>query len=190
MKTVAKGILKDHLVPVASSTTCSGNLNGFNNAGYKATFHPLKVQVPLTEYTLFTPMKYMRRLQRDAILFHWDVWSHHVRGASMQYLALDHLLRLCNENQLKSNKEYGDSLYAVMALVKTDQEKARYTFLDDVDYLVEDNAMDDICLSLELDGASGIPHLNITANTDSSEKSDFRKNGATMNSSWEQNASA
>jgi DNA-directed RNA polymerase-5 subunit 1 len=110
MKTVAKGILKDHLVPVASSTTCSGNLNGFNNASYKATFRPLKVQVPLTESTLFTPIKYMRRLQRDAILIHWDVWSHHVRGASMQYLALDYLLRFCNENQLKSNKEYDDSL--------------------------------------------------------------------------------
>jgi hypothetical protein len=65
MKKVAKGILKDHPVPVASSTTCSGNLNGFNNAGYKATFRPLKVQVPLTESTLFTPMKCMRRLQRD-----------------------------------------------------------------------------------------------------------------------------
>jgi DNA-directed RNA polymerase-5 subunit 1 len=129
MKTVAKGILKDHLVPVASSTTCSGNLNEFNNAGYKATFRPLKVQVPLTESTLFTPMKHMRRLQRDAILIHWDVWSHHVRGASMQYLALNHLLRLCNENQLKSNKEYGDGLYAVMALVRTDQEKTRYAFL-------------------------------------------------------------
>jgi DNA-directed RNA polymerase-5 subunit 1 len=75
----------------------------------------------------------------------------------MQYLALGHLLRLCNENQLKSNKEYGDGLYAVMALVRTDQEKARYTFLDDVDYLVEDNAMDDICLSLELDGTFGMP---------------------------------
>jgi hypothetical protein len=98
MKTVAKGILKDHLVPVASSTTCSGNLNGFNNADYKATFHPLKVQVPLTESTLFTPMKCMRRLQRNAIQLHWDVWSHHVRRASMQYLALDHLLRFCNEN--------------------------------------------------------------------------------------------
>ena len=93
MKTVAKGILKDHLVPVASSTTCSSNLNGFNNAGYKATFRPLKVQVPLTESTLFTPMKCMRSLQRDAILIHWDVWSHHVRGASMQYLALSYLLR-------------------------------------------------------------------------------------------------
>jgi DNA-directed RNA polymerase-5 subunit 1 len=131
MKTVAKGILKDHLIPVASSTTCSGNLNGFNNAGYEATFRPLKVQVPLTESTLFTPMKCMRSLQRDTILIHWDVWSHHVRGASMQHLALNHLLRLCHENQLKSN-EYGDSLYEFLALVRTDQEKARYTFLEDV----------------------------------------------------------
>jgi hypothetical protein len=29
--------------------------------------------------------------------------------------------------------------------------------LDDVDYLVEDNAMDDICLSPELDGTFGMP---------------------------------
>jgi DNA-directed RNA polymerase-5 subunit 1 len=49
--------------------------------------------------------------------------------------------------QLKSNKEYGDGLYDFLALVRTDQEKARYTFLDDVDYLIEDNA-----LSPELDG--------------------------------------
>jgi DNA-directed RNA polymerase-5 subunit 1 len=88
------------------------------------------VQVPLTESTLFTPMKCMRRLQRNTILIHWDVWSHQVRGASMQYLALSHLLRFCNENQLKSNKEY--DLYDVLALVRTDQEKARYTFLEDV----------------------------------------------------------
>jgi hypothetical protein len=77
-------------------------------------------------------MKCMRSLQRDAILIHWDVWSHHVRGASMQYLALSNLLRFCNENQLKSNKEYGDSLHTILALVRTDQEKARYTFLEDV----------------------------------------------------------
>jgi DNA-directed RNA polymerase-5 subunit 1 len=157
MKMVAKGILKDHLVPVADSMMSTGIKERFNNAGYKATFHPLKVQVPLTESTLFTPMKYMRRLQRDAILILWDVWSHHVRGASMQYLALNHLLRFCNENQLKSNKEYGDGLYAVLALVRTDQEKARYTFLKDVDYLIDDNAMDDICLSPELDGTLSMP---------------------------------
>jgi hypothetical protein len=28
---------------------------------------------------------------------------------------------------------------------------------EDVDYLVDDNAMDDICLSLELDGTLGMP---------------------------------
>jgi hypothetical protein len=50
----------------------------------------------------------------------------------MQYLALNHLLRFCDENQLKSNKEYSDGLYAVMALVRTDQKKGRYTFLEDV----------------------------------------------------------
>jgi DNA-directed RNA polymerase-5 subunit 1 len=78
-------------------------------------------------------------------------------GVSMQHLALSHLLRFYNENQLKSNKEYGDGLYVVLALVRTDQEKARYTFLEDVDYLVDDNAMDDICLSPELDGTFGVP---------------------------------
>jgi DNA-directed RNA polymerase-5 subunit 1 len=132
MKMVAKGILKDHLVLVADSMMNTDIKKRFNNAGYKATFRPLKVQVPLTESTLFTPMKCMRRLQRDAIVILWDVWSHHVHGASMQYLTLSYLLRFCNENQLKSNKEYDDSLYDILTLVKTDQEKARYTFLEDV----------------------------------------------------------
>jgi DNA-directed RNA polymerase-5 subunit 1 len=50
----------------------------------------------------------------------------------MQCLIQSYLLRFWNENQQKSNKEYGDGLYAVMALVRIDQEKARYTFLEDV----------------------------------------------------------
>jgi DNA-directed RNA polymerase-5 subunit 1 len=41
-------------------------------------------------------------------------------------------LRFCNENQLKSNKEYGADLYEFLTLVRTDQEKTRYTFLEDV----------------------------------------------------------
>jgi DNA-directed RNA polymerase-5 subunit 1 len=111
MKTVAKGILKDHLVLAADSMTSTSIKKRFNNASYKATFRPLKVPVPLTESPLFTPMKYMRRLQRDAILILWDVCSHHVHGASMQYLAPSHHLRFCNENQLKRNKEFDDDLY-------------------------------------------------------------------------------
>jgi hypothetical protein len=91
MKTVAKGIPKDHLILVADSMTSTSIKKRFNNAGYEATFRPLKMQVPLTESTLFTPMKCMRRLQRDAILIHWYVWPHHVHGASMQYLTLSYL---------------------------------------------------------------------------------------------------
>jgi DNA-directed RNA polymerase-5 subunit 1 len=132
MKMVAKRILEDHPVLVADSKMSTDVKKRFNNAGYKATSRPLKVQVPLTESTLFTPMKCMRRLQRDAILIPRDVWSRHVRGASMPYLALSYLLRFCNENQLKSNKEYDDDLFNLLALMRTDQEKARYTFMEDV----------------------------------------------------------
>jgi DNA-directed RNA polymerase-5 subunit 1 len=135
MKMVAKGILKDHLVLAADSMMSIDIKKRFNNAGYKATFRPLKVQIPLTESTLFTPMKCIRRLLRDAILIHWDVWSHHICGASMQCLALDHLLRFCNKNQLKSNREFGDDLYEFLALMKTNHERARYTFLEDVQQL-------------------------------------------------------
>jgi hypothetical protein len=104
MKTVAKGILKDHLVLVADSMMNTGIKKRFNNTGYKATFRPLKVQVPLTESTLFTPMKCMRSLQREAILIHWDVWPHHVRGASMQYSALSYLLSFCNKIAKKQQR--------------------------------------------------------------------------------------
>uniref|UniRef100_A0A0D9VCB6 DNA-directed RNA polymerase subunit n=1 Tax=Leersia perrieri TaxID=77586 RepID=A0A0D9VCB6_9ORYZ len=57
VRMVAKDVLKDHLVLVANSMTFTGNLNGFNTGGYKATFRSLKVQVPFTESTLITPMK-------------------------------------------------------------------------------------------------------------------------------------
>jgi hypothetical protein len=46
---------------------------------------------------------------------------------------------------------------------------------EDVDYLVEDNAMDDICLSPELDGTLGMPTLNIVVKIKISEKDDSRK---------------
>jgi DNA-directed RNA polymerase V subunit 1 len=59
--------------------------------------------------------------------------------------------------QLKNNKEYGDGLYDFLALVRTDQEKTGYTFLDDIDYFVEENTLDDVCLSPEPDGNLGKP---------------------------------
>ena len=92
--------------------------------------------------------------------------------------------------QLKSHKEYGDGLYDFLALVRTDQEKARFTFLDDVDYLVAENAVDDVCLSPEPDGILGKPTFEDNFEEHDIQKGSSWENGATMNSSWEQNASA
>ncbi|RVW22256.1 DNA-directed RNA polymerase V subunit 1 [Vitis vinifera] len=54
---VAKGVLKEHLILLANSMTCAGNLIGFNSGGYKALSRALNLQVPFTEATLFTPRK-------------------------------------------------------------------------------------------------------------------------------------
>jgi hypothetical protein len=53
VRSVAKGVMKDHLIVVANNMTCTGDLNGFNTAGYKAMFRSLKIQVPFTEATLY-----------------------------------------------------------------------------------------------------------------------------------------
>lgn len=50
---VAKGVLKEHLILLANSMTCTGNLIGFNSGGYKALSRSLNVQVPFTDATLF-----------------------------------------------------------------------------------------------------------------------------------------
>ncbi|KAM0856620.1 hypothetical protein ACQ4PT_049017 [Festuca glaucescens] len=185
---VKHGMKKGHLahlfkkITFSTCMTCTGNLNGFNNAGYKATFRSLKVQVPFTESTLFTPMKCFEKAAEKC---HSDSlgcvvsscsWGKHAAlgtGSSFEIL--------WNENQLKSNKEYGDGLYDFLALVRTDQEKARYTFLDDVDYLVEDNA----CLSPELDAT-----FEDCLEEQDTEKGGSWDNDRTANANWDQNASA
>jgi DNA-directed RNA polymerase-5 subunit 1 len=59
-----------------------------------------------------------------------------------------------------------------------------------VDYLVDDNAMDDICLSPELDGTLGVPTSEHSCDHQNSREGRFRGNRTTVNASWEQNASA
>lgn len=49
---VTKGVLKDHLVLLANSMTCAGNLIGFNSGGIKALAQSLNVQIPFMEATL------------------------------------------------------------------------------------------------------------------------------------------
>ncbi|XP_030470027.1 DNA-directed RNA polymerase V subunit 1 [Syzygium oleosum] len=76
---VAKGVLKEHLMLLADSMTCSGSLIGFNSAGYKAFSRSLNVQVPFTEATLFTPRKCF---ERASVKCHVDALSSVVASCS------------------------------------------------------------------------------------------------------------
>jgi DNA-directed RNA polymerase-5 subunit 1 len=59
-----------------------------------------------------------------------------------------------------------------------------------VDYLVEDNAMDDICLSPELDETLGVPTFEHSCEHQNIREERFKENDPTVNASWEQNANA
>ncbi|KAI3818772.1 hypothetical protein L1987_12589 [Smallanthus sonchifolius] len=54
---VTKGMLKEHLLLLASSMTCAGFLVGFNLAGIKALNKTLNFQVPFSEATVYTPKR-------------------------------------------------------------------------------------------------------------------------------------
>ena len=73
--------------------------------------------------------------------------------------------------------------------MRTDEEKARYTFFDDVDYLAEENEAD-VCLSPELDGTIGQPNFDDNLEEQDVQNNSSWDNGTTTNASWEQNGSA
>ena len=54
-------LLKKHLMSLANSMTCAGNLIGFNSDDYKALSCSLNIQVSFTETTLFTPRRCFER---------------------------------------------------------------------------------------------------------------------------------
>jgi hypothetical protein len=60
----------------------------------------------------------------------------------------------------------------------------------DVDYLIEDNAMDDICLSPELDETLSMPTFDHSGEYQNFREDDSRKMTQQVSASWEQNTSA
>jgi len=76
---VAKGVLQEHLILLANSMTCVGNLVGFNDGGYKALMRSYNVEAPFTEATLSTPR---RCFERAAEKRHMDSFSSIVASCS------------------------------------------------------------------------------------------------------------
>ncbi|CAD5181109.1 unnamed protein product [Musa acuminata subsp. malaccensis] len=182
IKMVSKGVMKEHLLLVANSMTCTGKLIGFNTGGYKALFRSFKVEVPFTAATLFTPMKCFERAaekcQVDSLasVVSSCSWGKNVAigtGAPFQIL--------WDKKQMAMNKDIGKGVYDFLELLReTSSGEATGRYLADVDELAEENG---ICLSPDLDGC-------MTFDDSDDVEYNFQKrigvvNGKSGESSWE-----
>ncbi|KAI0494605.1 hypothetical protein KFK09_024746 [Dendrobium nobile] len=120
IKMVAKGVLKEHLILVANSMTCTGNFLGFNNSGFKKLLRSLKIQMPFTEATLFTPIKCFERAAQKC---HTDtltsivsscLWGKHVAVGTGSCFKV-----FWDRQQVKANKDVEKDVYEFLELVQT-----------------------------------------------------------------------
>ncbi|XP_057977242.1 DNA-directed RNA polymerase V subunit 1 [Malania oleifera] len=116
---VAKGVLKEHLILLANSMTCAGNLVGFNVGGYKTLSRSLNIQVPFTEATLFTPRKCFERAAEKC---HVDSLSSIVASCSWgKHVAVGTGSRfdiLWDKKEMGVNQEDGIDVYSFLHLVR------------------------------------------------------------------------
>lgn len=73
---VAKGVLREHLILLASIMTCGGNLVGFNIGGYKALARQLNIQVPFTDATLFVSALVISEIMRCIMSLFFSYFVH------------------------------------------------------------------------------------------------------------------
>ncbi|WCJ39088.1 DNA-directed RNA polymerase V subunit 1, partial [Euphorbia peplus] len=153
VKMVAKGVLKEHLILLANSMTCAGNLVGFNAGGYKALSRSLDIQVPFTEATLFTPR---RCFERAAEKCHVDSLSSVVASCSWgKHVAVGTGSRfdlLWDHKEARVNQEDSINVYEFLNMVRPGargEEQVAGCLGADVDDLMLDEEADDWNLSPE-----------------------------------------
>ncbi|XP_020233475.1 DNA-directed RNA polymerase V subunit 1 [Cajanus cajan] len=143
---VAKGVLREHLILLASSMTCGGNLVGFNTGGYKALSRQLNIQVPFTDATLFTPKKCFERAAEKC---HTDSLSSIVASCSWgKHVAVGTGSKfdvVWDANEIKSEEIEGTDVYNFLHMVKSisnGEEETNAGLGDDVDDLWDEENMD------------------------------------------------
>ncbi|KAG2396532.1 DNA-directed RNA polymerase V subunit 1 DNA-directed RNA polymerase D subunit 1b [Vigna angularis] len=146
VKMVAKGVLREHLILLASSMTCGGNLVGFNTGGYKALCRQLNIQVPFTDATLFTPKKCF---ERAAAKCHTDSLSSVVASCSWgKHVAVGTGSKfdvVWDANKIRSSEIKGMDVYSFLHMVggHTDGEEETDACLgEDIDDLLEEENLD------------------------------------------------
>ncbi|CAI8607472.1 unnamed protein product [Vicia faba] len=146
VRMVAKGVLREHLILLASSMTCGGNLVGFNIGGYKTLARQLNIQVPFTDATLFTPKKCF---ERAAEKHHADSLSSIVASCSWgKHVAVGTGSRfdiVWDPKETKTNEIEGMDVYKFLHMVKglaNGEEENNACLGEDIDDLPDDENVD------------------------------------------------
>ncbi|AET02314.2 DNA-directed RNA polymerase [Medicago truncatula] len=142
VRMVAKGVLREHLILLASSMTCGGNLVGFNTGGYKTLARQLDIQVPFTDATLFTPRKCF---ERAAEKHHSDSLSSIVASCSWgKHVAVGTGSKfdiVWDPKEIKTNEIEGMNVYKFLNMVKglaNGEEETNACLGEDIDDLFDD----------------------------------------------------
>ncbi|XP_070037883.1 DNA-directed RNA polymerase V subunit 1 isoform X6 [Nicotiana tomentosiformis] len=190
---VTKGVLKDHLVLLANSMTCAGNLIGFNAGGIKALSRALNVQIPFTEATLFTPRKCFERAAEKC---HVDSLSSIVASCSWgKHVAVgtgSPFEVLWNTKNVELNIPDAHDVYSFLHLVRSSsaQEVEGTSCLGaEVEELeVEDEDMG-LYLSPDRDSGSDKPTFEDRAEFDNGIENENLDEGKLSGSAWEKASS-
>ncbi|KAF6174980.1 hypothetical protein GIB67_026468 [Kingdonia uniflora] len=180
---VTKGLLKEHLVLVANSMSCTGNLLGFHTSGYKALFRSLGVQVPFTEATLSKPRKCFEKAAEKC---HMDSLSSTVASCSWgKHVAVGTGSRfelLWNTKEMGLEQEAGLDVYDFLQLVRSSNEGESNTyFCGEIDDLEVDVGDRELSLSPEINSElffDDIPEISMEQN----RTKDFEKS---CESNWD-----
>ncbi|XP_065868139.1 DNA-directed RNA polymerase V subunit 1 [Euphorbia lathyris] len=184
VKMVAKGVLKEHLILLANSMTCAGNLVGFNSGGYKALSRSLDIQVPFTEATLFTPR---RCFERAAEKCHTDSLSSVVASCSWgKHVAVGTGSRfdlLWDQKEANVNQEESINVYEFLNMVRpgaSGEEPIPACLGAEVDDLMlDDEENDDWNLSPDRTMDTDKPMFE-----DHAEFEKYAENGASNGGNW------
>ncbi|GAU37621.1 hypothetical protein TSUD_365410 [Trifolium subterraneum] len=146
VRMVAKGVLREHLILLASSMTCGGNLVGFNTGGYKTLARQLNIQVPFTDATLFTPRKCF---ERAAEKHHADSLSSIVASCSWgKHVAVGTGSRfdiVWDPKEINTNEIEGMNVYNFLHMVKglaNGEEENNACLGEDIDDLLDEENVD------------------------------------------------
>ncbi|KAF6174988.1 hypothetical protein GIB67_026476 [Kingdonia uniflora] len=125
IKSIKKDVLKEYLVLIANSITCTGNFLGFNSACYKALFRSLAVPVPFTEATLSCFEKAAEKCHLDSLssTVASYSWGKHVAVGTGSRFEL-----LWNTKEMGLEQEAGLDVYAFLELVSNEGESNAYLY--------------------------------------------------------------